>query len=104
MKSYLQKNDKIRYSDNWSTPKEIYDKYKKLGYHDPCPLYANDTVLKTNIFNKKTEIDKPMFINPPYSDISSWVDWAIETHTKYNKEIVLKEIILTVDLNTIIKE
>jgi len=29
MKSYLQKHSKIKYSDNWSTPKEIYDLYVK---------------------------------------------------------------------------
>lgn len=39
MKSYLQKHEKIKYSDHWSTPKEIYDYYvKKLNYFDPCPL------------------------------------------------------------------
>lgn len=90
MKSYLQKHDNIKYSDNWSTPKEIYNLYvNELGYHDPCELYSKSTVLKKTIFEDKTLIDDNMFINPPYSDIDSWVDWALYHSNKYKKHIVL---------------
>lgn len=81
MKSYLQKNKKIKYSDNWSTPIEMYDHYISKGYKDPCPLYADD--FDFGFINEK------IFLNPPYSDISTWVDWAIENNTKSNKHIVI---------------
>lgn len=88
MKSYLQKHDKISYSDHWFTPKEIYDVYVNLkGYYDPCPLMAND-------FDFNIELPYNLFINPPYSDIAKWVDYAIDNH-KYclafgnNKNIVI---------------
>jgi len=82
MKSYLQKHDKIKYSDHWSTPKEIYDYYIiKKNYYDPCPLYGKDFDL--NILNKN------MFINPPYSNISEWIDFSIESANEYKKHIVL---------------
>ena len=46
-KVIYKKHDNIKYSDNWSTPKEIYNLYvNELGYHDPCELYSKSTVLK----------------------------------------------------------
>ena len=58
MKSYLQKHDKISYSDHWSTPKEIYDLYiNQKGYYDPCPLGENNFDF--------TFVNKPVFLNPP---------------------------------------
>lgn len=78
MKSYIQKNNKLKYSDNWSTPNEIYNYYKSLGYYDPCPLYANDFDFKI--------IDKNIFLNPPYSEISKWIDWIIENHYQTGKK------------------
>lgn len=81
MKSYLQKHDKISYSDHWSTPHEIYDHYKMLGYVDPCPLYSKDFDFE--------HIDKPLFINPPYSNISTWVEWAISNHVLSGKHVIL---------------
>ena len=90
MNSYIQKNDKIYYSDNWSTPKEIYDKYvNELNYYDPCELYKNDTILKDNLFKNKCKINKNMFINPPYSNIDEWVEWALYNYDKYKKHIIL---------------
>ena len=84
MKSYLQKHDHIKYTDNWSTPKEIYNYYiYELGYYDPCPLNAEE-LTDLNSLN-----ENDMFINPPYSDINSWVDYAIYNHRRYNKHIVL---------------
>lgn len=82
MKSYLQKHGKIQYSDHWFTPKEIYDFYVyEKGYFDPCPLGANDFDFK--------HINQPLFINPPYSDISKWVEWAITNHILSGKHVVL---------------
>lgn len=83
MKSYLQKHDKIKYSNHWSTPKEIY-KYYVLDrlYYDPCPLFA-----KGFIFQQFSNCH--VFLNPPYSDIKIWIDWAIENHNRYAKHTVI---------------
>lgn len=82
MKTYLQKHDSIKYSDHWSTPKEIYNKYvNELGYFDPCPLNAKDFDFK--------HIDRPVFLNPPYSDISKWIEWAITNNIISNKHVVI---------------
>jgi len=83
MKSYLQKHDKIKYSDHWSTPKSIYDFYvKKLNYYDPCPLYEND-------FRFDIQCKMNIFLNPPYSEISKWIDWALKNHKLYKQHIVI---------------
>ena len=81
MRSYLQKHSKIQYSDHWSTPQEIYVKYKRMQYYDPCPL-------GTTSFSF-LPIDKPIFLNPPYSDITKWVEWALMNHHLFNKHIVI---------------
>ena len=50
MRSYIQKNDSISYTDNYSTPKEIYNDYVTLKkYLDPCPLYEKDFDVKNEI-------------------------------------------------------
>lgn len=78
--SYLQKHDKIKYSDDWRTPKEIYDYYVvDLGYFDPCPLYDDGFDFKM--------IGENIFLNPPYSDIKKWVDWALTNHTASGRNI-----------------
>jgi len=82
MKSYIQKNNKIHYSDHWSTPKEIYDLYvNKMHYFDPCPLgqYTFDF----------DDVGLPIFLNPPYSQITKWIDWAINEHQTFKKHIVI---------------
>lgn len=71
MKSYLQKHNKIKYSDHWATPKEIYNHYiNDKGYYDPCPLNSNDFKFST--------LKGCIFLNPPYSDITRWIDWILE--------------------------
>ena len=77
MKTYLQKHDKIKYSDHWATPKEIYNNYIiDLGYIDPCPLGSYDFDFRM--------INNNIFLNPPYSNIAKWVDWAINNHINNN--------------------
>lgn len=70
-------------SDHWSTPKEIYDRFMSEGFVDPCPLHSDFDNLDVDFGDVK------MFINPPYSDITTWVNFAIGHHLKYGKEIVL---------------
>lgn len=71
-------NKKVMYqhnSDHWATPKFIYDWYMENGFIDPCPLHSKENNLEKTYHNKK------LFINPPYSDISSWVGF-IKRNTK----------------------
>src|SRR5690606_27127678 len=81
-KSYLQKHNKISYSNHWATPKEIYDKYvNEQCYYDPCPL--NDDTFTFQ------DIDRKIFLNPPYSEISNWINWAINEYKKFGNHIVI---------------
>ena len=69
-------------SDHWSTPKDLYNLFvDKLGYYDPNPLYANSFDFKPRDMN--------MFINPPYSDIKTWVDYAINNHYMFHRRMLL---------------
>ena len=82
MKSYLQKHDKIKYSNHWSTPDDIYDKYViKEKYYDPCPLYSDD-------FDFSIVYDK-VFLNPPYSEITKWIEWALYSHRNSKQHMVI---------------
>jgi site-specific DNA-methyltransferase (adenine-specific) len=56
------KNRNLNNSDDWETPKELYDKLNKefTFDYDPCPLNAKFNGLLT-------EWGKSNFINPPYS-------------------------------------
>lgn len=84
MRSYLQKHTGIKYSDDYSTPKDIYKQYVlDKNYYDPCELYHNDTDLQNDL------IDQDMFINPPYSNIGEWCDFAIKQSELYRKHIIL---------------
>ena len=83
MKEYKQKNTLGSYTDNWSTPKEIYDYFiNQLGFFDPCPLYSDYD-------NLNQLYDNDLFINPPYSDINSWIDFAIKNNNYSNKQITM---------------
>jgi site-specific DNA-methyltransferase (adenine-specific) len=56
------KNRNIEHSDNWATPKELYDKLNdEFDFdYDPCPLFST--------FDGLTfDWEKSNFINPPYS-------------------------------------
>lgn len=69
-------------SDNWATPKQIYDFFINNNYFDPCPLNSNFNGLEIN-WSKKN------FVNPPYSKIKQFVDKAILEHKKGNNVILL---------------
>lgn len=65
--------DKVLFSsksDDWSTPKEIYDFFKGLGFFDPCPL-------KSEIDGLSIFWGDRNFVNPPYSNIDGFVKKAI---------------------------
>lgn len=68
-------------SDNWSTPKVIYDYYINQNYFDPCPLNSEFDGLEIEWKEKN-------FVNPPYSKIKNFVDKSIE-EAKKGKNVVL---------------
>ena len=56
------KDRNIKHSDNWATPKELYDKLNaEFNFeYDPCPLFS--------LFDGLAfDWEKSNFINPPYS-------------------------------------
>jgi len=72
-------------SDNWSTPKNLYDMLnEEFDFNfDPCPL-RNDYVLD----GLTIEWGKRTFVNPPYSDIKKWAKKCYEESLK-RKTIVM---------------
>lgn len=70
-------------SDNWRTPKIIYDYYvEENDYFDPCPYESYFDGLKINWKYRN-------FVNPPYSQIGKWIDKSIEEHKKGNYVVLL---------------
>ena len=70
-------------TDDWQTPKEIYDYFINKGFIDPCPYQCKVDNLKNDLGGVN------LFINPPYSDIKSWVDYAIEHLNKHKENTVV---------------
>mgnify|MGYP004417313964 CR=1 FL=1 len=59
-------------SDHWSTPKDVYDALdKEFNFNDdPCPLgWVGASGLER-------EWGDRVFVNPPYSEIKKWVEYA----------------------------
>jgi hypothetical protein len=54
--------------DNWSTPKDVYDKLNaEFRFNDdPCPLHGRGGL--------EREWGTSTFVNPPYSEIKLWVE------------------------------
>lgn len=71
-----------RKSDEWRTPKEIYEYFRSMGYFDPCPI--NHVVNGLLI-----EWKKDNFVNPPYSQLKKWVEKAIKEYWKFRKVVLL---------------
>lgn len=69
-------------SDNWRTPKIRYEAYMTNNYFDPCPYESNFDGLNIEWKEKN-------FVNPPYSQISKWVDKSIEENKKGKKVVLL---------------
>jgi len=61
------KNRNITHSDNWETPKDLYNKLNtEFGFDfDPCPLSAGD--IPEEMYGLLIPWGKCNFINPPYS-------------------------------------
>lgn len=59
-------------TDSWSTPYDLYNFFMEKGFLDPCPLDSTFNGLALNYSHKR------LFVNPPFSDLSTWVDWCIK--------------------------
>lgn len=71
-----------RKSDHWKTPKKLYDRFMDIGCFDPCPYESDFDGLSIEWKEKN-------FVNPPYSQISKWVDKSIEQNKKGKGVILL---------------
>lgn len=72
-------------SDDWFTPKWLYDQLKEefqIDY-DPCP-YMNEEKL-----GLLSDWGKRVFVNPPYSNIDNWLNKAMLELDKGNSEIII---------------
>lgn len=80
------KNRNLNHSDDWATPKDLYDKLNsEFNFDfDPCPLNSDFDGLKL-------EWGKSNFINPPYSRElkEKFVKKAIEEFRKGKKCVML---------------
>ena len=73
-------NTKVMFSsksDNWTTPKDFYDKLnKEFDFDfDPCPVNPKFDGLKI-------EWGERNFVNPPYSQIKLWMEKGREEYRK----------------------
>lgn len=70
-------------SDHWKTPSDIYNSFINVGFIDPCPFHADFDGLKRVYDNKS------IFCNPPYSQISIWVDYLLDLFDNHGCDFVL---------------
>lgn len=68
-------------SDDWATPAFIYSQAIAKGYFDPCPLHSKFNGLLIP-GRKKT------YVNPPYSQLRTWVKKAIQ-ESRFGCRVVL---------------
>ena len=76
-KVFLSKN-----TDDWATPKYIYDQAMEKGMFDPCPLFSS-------VDGLKIEWGEINFVNPPYSNLKAWIEKSIEQSKKGKKVMLL---------------
>lgn len=72
-------------SDNWATPKTLFNELnKEFNFNfDPCPLNSEDL---TSLFK---DWKGSIFINPPYSNIANFMDKAILEIKKGNAHTIV---------------
>ena len=59
-------------SDEWATPRSLYEAFIEKGYIDPCPLGCKQNALEKNYKNER------LFVNPPFSKLEEFSLWIIE--------------------------
>lgn len=65
-------------SDNWKTPKKLYEAFMNKGYIDCFKYQSHEDELLNNYDGKK------LFINPPYSKMKYVTKWIIEQLKRKN--------------------
>lgn len=78
MSAYINKSK----TDDWKTPKALYEEFINNGYFDPCPLFSSFDGLSIEWKEKN-------FINPPYSQLKQWIIKAIEESMKGKNCVLL---------------
>ena len=75
-------------SDKWGTPAYIYDKlHEEFKFNcDPCPI---DWSPDTHGDGLTMEWGTSTFVNPPYSDVSKWIEKAHEEWKRGNTVVML---------------
>lgn len=81
----------VNVNDDWESPpdklKDAMEKYNVYPTLDVCATSHNTkfpryfTVQQDGL---KQEWDEDFFVNPPYSEINTWMKKAYEQHLKYN--------------------
>lgn len=69
-------------TDEWATPKYIYDQAMEKGMFDPCPLLSS-------VDGLNIEWGEINFVNPPYSNLKAWIEKSIEQSKKGKKVLLL---------------
>lgn len=67
-------------TDNWATPKKLYSMFIDHNYFDVCPFSLD----KPKFDGLSIQWPSKVFCNPPYSEISKWVDKAILEMFEFN--------------------
>ena len=75
----------MKATDNWRTPKKIYEDLDREFHFDfdPCPYP------RSNLDGLIIEWGKSNFVNPPYSETEKWVKKAVEEHQKGKSVVML---------------
>ena len=74
---FLSKN-----TDDWATPKFIYEQAMAKRMFDPCPLCSL-------VDGLQIEWGETNFVNPPYSQLKRWIEKSIEQHAKGRNVVLL---------------
>ena len=61
-------------TDDWKTPKKIYDQFIETGYIDCFPYKAQYDEFKKEYREQK------LFVNPPFSKMKQVADWVWHQH------------------------
>jgi len=82
-------NNKLMFSscsDNYATPKEVYNKLnEEFNFDfDPCPLNPTPSFDGLNV-----EWGKCNFVNPPYSKIKDWCEKSYKEYINGNTVVML---------------
>lgn len=74
----------LRTTDEWSTPKEIYNALDQEFHFDfdPCPLGGG-------VDGLTIEWGSSSFVNPPYSQLRAWCKKAYEEYQKGKTVVML---------------